>query len=209
MKVKAQIAVATVSGRAYFKIVNKLKDMNLPFLSLVPGEPIPPWIKVVITTESEKQLISHPKVLAYNSELDPSSIVGEALRIIMSKEIYEDLVIGVDPGKTFGVAVIADGKTIRREEGLSMEKTIDLILDELKRNPSKNQTIRIGRGLPETAEEIARRLEAALPENILIEMVDENGTSTLKSRGFKRKLSDADSAIKIASKKGEPRLRSV
>lgn len=209
MKMRTQIAVATVSGRAYFKIVNKLKDMDITFLSLIPGETVPPWIKVVITTESEKKLISHPRVLIYNAELDPSSIVCEALRIIMSKEIYEDLVIGVDPGKTFGVAVLADGKIIRREESLGMEKAIDLILDEIKKNPSKNQIVRIGRGLRETSEEIARRLEAVLPENIMIEMVDENGTSTLKDRGFKRKLSDADSAIRIASKKGEPRLRSV
>lgn len=209
MKMRTQIAVATVSGRAYFKIVNKLKDMDITFLSLIPGEPVPPWIKVVITTESEKKLISHPKVLVYDAELDPSSIVGEALRTIMSKEIYEEMIVGVDPGKTFGVAVLADGKIIRREEGLSMEKAINLILDEFKNNPSKNQIVRIGRGLPETAEEIARRLEAAMPENILIEMVDENGTSTLKNKGFKRKLSDADSAIRIASKKGEPRLRSV
>jgi len=209
MRVRARIAVATVSGKAYYKLVNELKSRNIPFLSLVPGEPIPQSIGVVLTTDSEKSLINHQKVLVYNIEEDPSNVINEALRIITSKNLYEELIIGVDPGKTFGVAVLADGKILRREEFSSIEKAIDMIFVELKNNPSKIQKIRIGKGVPDLAEEIARRLESSLPENIVIEMVDEAGTSTLKNMGFKRKLSDADSAIKIASKKGERRTRSV
>ena len=209
MRVRARIAVATVSGKAYYKLVNELKSRNIPFLSLVPGEPIPQSIGVVLTTDSEKSLINHQKVLVYNIEEDPSNVINEALRIITSKNLYEELIIGVDPGKTFGVAVLADGKILRREEFSSIEKAIDMIFVELKNNPSKIQKIRIGKGVPDLAEEIARRLESSLPENIVIETVDEAGTSTLKNMGFKRKLSDADSAIKIASKKGERRTRSV
>ncbi len=207
MRRRAKIAVATVSGKAYYKLVNELKDRDVPFLSLVPGDPIPQSIKVVLTTEKEKPVIDHQRILIYDAEKDPSDIISEALRIVMNKEVYEELVIGVDPGKTFGVAVLADGKTLRREELSTMEKTIDFILTELKRNPSKTQIIRIGKGLPNLAEEIASRLERSIPESVLIEMVDEKGTSSLKNSGFKKKLSDADSAIKIASKKGEIRLR--
>jgi len=207
MKVRAKIAVATVSGKAYYKLVNELKSRNIPFLSLVPGEPIPQSVGVVLTTESEKSLINHRQILVYNAEEDPSNVINEALRIIMSKNFYEELIIGVDPGKTFGVAILADGKILRREEFSSMEKAIDIIFVELKNNPSKIQKIRIGKGVPDLAEEIAHRLEVSLPENVVIEMVDETGTSTLKNMGFKRKLSNADSAIKIASKKGEKRLK--
>ncbi len=207
MRGRAGIAVVTVSGRAYYRLVNELKNRKIPFLSLVPGEPIPPSIKVVVTTREEKALINHPQILVYEDEADPSNIVSEALRVMMNKDVYEELVIGVDPGKIFGVAVLADGKVIRREEISSMEKTMDFILTELKRNPSKNRKIRIGRGVPNLAEEIARRLETAISKGVIIEMVDEKGTSTLKNNGFRRKLSDADSAVKIASKKGETHSR--
>jgi len=209
MRRRAKIAVVTVSGKAYYKLVNELKNRDIPFLSLVPGDPIPQSIKVVVTTEKEKSMINHPRILVYDAENDPSDIISEALRITMNKDLYEELIIGVDPGKTFGVAVLADGRTLRREELPSMEKTIDLILTELRRNPSKIQRIRIGKGLPDLAEEIARRLERSISEKVLIEMVDEGGTSSLKNSGFKKKLSDADSAIRIASKKGEVRLRGV
>ena len=51
---KEKVAVATVEGKAYFLIVNKLREQNIPFISLVPGEVVPAEVKVVITTEKEK-----------------------------------------------------------------------------------------------------------------------------------------------------------
>lgn len=209
-KRRAAIAVVTVSGRAYYKIVNELKKRDILFLSIVPGEPIPQFIKVVITTEGERSLISHPNILVYKVEDDPARVVDEALRLASGKESYEELVIGIDPGKTFGVAVLGDGRNIKREEFSSMVETVDFVLTELSRVPSKVKRVRIGMGVPEIAEEIARKLDSVLPENIAIEMVSEEGTSTLgPSPLAKRKLSDADSAVRIALKKGRERPRGV
>ena len=64
-------------------------------------------------------------------------------------------------------------------------------------------------GVPDVAEEIARRLEASLPQDTIIEMVDEEGTSTSRDIGVKRKLKNADSAVRIALKRGEVRSRGV
>ena len=65
MRRRAKIAVATVSGKAYYKLVNELKNRDIPFLSLVPGDSIPQSIKVVVTTEKEKPLIDHQRILVY------------------------------------------------------------------------------------------------------------------------------------------------
>jgi len=203
---KAKIAVATVKGRAYYKLVKELKERNLPFLSIVPGEPIPSTIKVVLTTPEETSLIEHVNVLTFHDEMEPSAIVNEAIRIIHGKKVYNELTIGVDPGKTFGVAVLGDGEVLKAEDGLTLERAIDMILTSLKENPSKNQTIRIGGGVTTLAEEIFRRLSRALPDNVSLEIVDEEGTSRLREEGYK-KISDADSAIKIAEKKGGIRYR--
>jgi hypothetical protein len=48
---RERVAVATVQGKAYFLTVNALRENQLSFISLVPGEPISPKIKLVITTE--------------------------------------------------------------------------------------------------------------------------------------------------------------
>ena len=60
---KAKVAVATVSGKTYFFIVNELRERNMDFLSLVPGAPVPAEAKAVITTEKEKHLINHESLL--------------------------------------------------------------------------------------------------------------------------------------------------
>ena len=63
---KEKVAVATVQGKAYFLIVNKLKEQNIPFISLVPGESVPAKIEIVITTEQEKDLVIHEKILVFH-----------------------------------------------------------------------------------------------------------------------------------------------
>ena len=125
---KAKIAIATVSGRAYYKLVNELKQRGLLFLSLVPGESIPSTVKVVITTEKEKQLIRHPNIIIFDESTDPKNVISEAYRIASGKEVCQEVTIGVDPGKTFGVAILCDGKVLRAEERLSLEELF-LFLD--------------------------------------------------------------------------------
>ena len=54
---KEKVAVATVQGKAYFLIVNKLNEKNISFISLLPGQSVPAKIKLVITTPEEKHLV--------------------------------------------------------------------------------------------------------------------------------------------------------
>jgi hypothetical protein len=204
---QSKIAVATVSGKAYYWLVNELKRRNTPFLSLVPDSPIPPSIQVVITTEKEKPMVKHPNVLVYSPEADPSTVVDEAIRTVQSKEAYKQVIIGVDPGKSFGIAVLGDGKVLKKEQGLTMEMAIYVVLTELKKNLAQTQKVRIGNGIPQLAQEFVARLNIALPETVPMEIVSEAGTSTLKGEGFRRKRSDADSAVEIAKKNGTPQHR--
>ncbi len=207
----AKIAVTTVSGKAYYRLVNELKKRKLPFLSLIPGESIPPSIRVAITTDKEKTVVDHPTVLIYDDESDPSKTIDEAVRVIQEKKVYGEVVIGVDPGKTFGIAVLGDGNVLKREEKPTLEMAIDTILTELKRNPAQVRKVKIGDGIPELAEEIANRLRIALPESTGIEKVSEKGTSTVRGKGFRRKMSDADSAVRIARKNSnvQPRRKRI
>src|SRR3990172_1711848 len=109
---KEKVVVATVSGKAYFLLVNELKERDIDFLSLVPGEPVPAEAKVVITTEKEKPLIKHERILVFDEKEEPNAVVNEALKILQGKDRYERIAIGIDPGEVFGLAVVADGKVI-------------------------------------------------------------------------------------------------
>ena len=51
---KEKVAVATVQGKPYYLIVNKLSEQDFPFISLVPGESVPAKVQLIISTKQEK-----------------------------------------------------------------------------------------------------------------------------------------------------------
>jgi hypothetical protein len=208
---KTKVAVATVSGKAYFLIVNKLKERNIPFISLVPGETVPTEVSAVITTDKEKHRIRHEKVLVYDSETEPDTVVNEAVKILQGKEVYEKIIIGVDPGEVFGLAVIADGKVNETGNCFSIQEVLTKISNIVKNVDfsSTAVTIKIGSGVP-TYKELTETLDAALPPEVVLEVVSEAGTNrALNENKHRRGLRDIASAIRIAGRAGHiyPRRR--
>ena len=82
---KEKVAVATVQGKAYFLIVNQLREQNIPFISLVPGQSVPAKITLVITTEQEKHLINHGKILVFHGEEELDRLIDEVKDIAFGK----------------------------------------------------------------------------------------------------------------------------
>ena len=201
---KAKVAVATVSGKAYFLLVNELKEKNIPFLSLVPGDPVPAEAKVVITTAQEKRLINHERILVYDGKTEPSTLINEAVRLLEGKESYEKIVIGVDPGEVFGLAVIADGKVNETENCFSPKEVLNAIESIIKGVDvaSTKVSVKIGNGVP-VYKELLAVLDSTLPPQVVLEVVGEAGTNrAFKADKHRRGLRDIASAIRIAGRNG-------
>lgn len=203
---KARIVVATVSGKAYYLIVNELKRKNVKFLSLIPSETIPLEINVAITTEKERSLIRHKNVLVYKDGMDPELLVNEALQMVQGKKSYEKIVVGVDPGEVLGLAVLADGKVVETGNCFSMEETakrIASILKRFKSSPTALVSVKIGDGVPRYREKLLQVLDEALPLNVVFERVSEAGTNRyVNETKHRRGLRDIVSATKIAGRNG-------
>jgi len=203
---KAKIAVATVSGKAYYLIVNELKKRNVPFLSLTPKEPIPIEIKAVITTEKERPLVNHEKVLVLTDEIELEALINQALQVVQGKESYEKLVVGIDPGEVFGLAVLADGKVVETENCFSVEETLDKIkniLKNFKDAPTTSFRVKVGDGIPEYKERLLNALDETLPSHVILESVSEAGTNRhIVETKRRRGLRDIVSAIRIAGRSG-------
>jgi hypothetical protein len=201
---KAKVAVATVQGKAYFLIVNKLREKNVAFLSLVPGEPVPAEVKVVITTEKEKSMISHERVLVYDVGTEPETVVNEAVKVLQGKESYERIVIGIDPGEVFGLAVIADGRVSETGNCFSVYEVVNKVKDVLKNVEvsSTDVTIKIGNGVP-SYKELVETLDCDLASEVVLEVVGEAGTNrSINHNKHRRGLRDIASAIRIAGRLG-------
>ncbi len=201
---KAKIALATVSGKAYYKLVNELRRKNLPFTSLKPWDPVPLDVKVVITTKVEHHLVKHPNVLVFEYESNHTSVVDEAILVVQGKRRYSRVVIGVDPGKTYGLAVLGDDNIMETLNCSSLKETVKVIGDGLKRIPAVISVVKVGDGAPAYAERLLHSLDEVLPQETLIETVSEAGSSHfMNETAHRRGLRDAMSAIEIAGRKGQ------
>jgi len=201
---EAKIAVATVSGKAYYFIVNELKARGLDFLSLTPYESIPLTVRVVITTEKERELIKHPNVLVYREGASASELVDEATRLVRGKTTFETITVGVDPGKTFGIAVLSGGDVLETLTCISPDETVNTITEILGKHQAAAKAVKVGNLAPEYAAELLPLLNKALPKDVAIEVVHEEGTSRLGRQTIhKRGLRHAVAAVKIAERRGQ------
>jgi hypothetical protein len=209
----AKIAVVTVSGKAYYLLVNELKRRRTMFLSLTPTEEVPPEVLVVLTTDKEYSLVAPPtnaSIVAFEENADPVAVVDEAIRQVERKPVYKNLVIGVDPGESFGLAVLGDGVTLETRICTSSEETIAAIQSILSRIPATQVKVRIGDGAMPYSQDLIKSLSWALPEHIMIENVGEEGTSrSTKKHSHRRTERDKNSAIRIGQRNGKtiPRRR--
>ncbi|MGD6934921.1 MAG: hypothetical protein ACQCN5_12015 [Candidatus Bathyarchaeia archaeon] len=199
---RAKVAVATMQGKAYFYIVSLLKENNIPFFSLIPGEPIPAEVKVVITTVEEKTKITYGRVLSFTSEDELDSLLSAITINLQGKDRYDKIVIGIDPGEVNGLAVIGDGKLVDKANCLSIRE-INNKLKSILKNVNLSATlvkIKIGNGVP-AYKELIEALDNTLPPKVVLEVVSEAGTNlplSKRSRGLRH----ITSATRIAARAG-------
>jgi hypothetical protein len=199
-----KVAVATVQGRAYFLIVSKLHEQNIPFTSIVPGHVIPAKMLVVITTEQEKRLVIHRKILAFQGGEQLDSLVDQVKKILLGKVSFEKIIIGLDPGEVIGLVALADGKVIEECNCFSNEEVVGGII-KILRNVDFAVTcvsIKLGNGVP-VFKKLLEDLDSALPPQVTIEVVSEAGTNKpLKENKHSRGARHISSAINIAGRNG-------
>ena len=136
----------------------------------------------------------------------PELLINQAMQIAQGKERYEKIVIGVDPGEVFGLAVLADGNVVETGNCFSVEETLDKIksiLKNFKSDPVTSILVKIGDGVPKYRDKILRALDEILPSNVVLESVREAGTNRYISENkHRRGLRDIVSAMKIAGRNG-------
>jgi len=185
-------------------IVNELRERNMDFLSIVPGSPVPAEAKVVITTEKEKHMINHEKILIYNDDETPSNVVNEAVKVLQGKRFYEKIVVGIDPGEVFGLAVVADGKVNATGNCFSVQEVVDKVKSVIKDFDVSSTvvSVKIGNGVT-TYKTLVEALDAELPSEVVLEVVSEAGTDRhIDEKKHRRGLRDIVSATRIAGRVG-------
>ena len=200
---KERVAVATVQGKAYFLLVNALKEQCINFTSLIPGEAVPARVKVVLTTPQEQNKVTYDKIRVFGGEEDVDSLMVEVKKVLLGKEACKRIVVGIDPGETIGLAVIADGKVIEEATCRSSReviKTIRKVLKTVDFSVTK-VSVKMGDGVP-VYRELTLDLDDAMPPEVHLEVVGEAGTNR-PQKLHSRKVRHISSAIRIAGRTGQ------
>ena len=197
-----EIAVATTSGRAYYQLVSELRGRRLPFISLVPGEPIPLNVIVVITTEKEREDVDTTNVLIYDEQYDPARVVEEAVQLAHGKRGYSDVIVGVDPGKSFGLAVLADGTVLETGTFTCENDVVEQILHHVTRHVCERPVVKVGCGAAPYRGRLLGSLIGRLPFDVTLEIVEETKTTQNAKRSEQKGSKDALAAVEIAMRSG-------
>ncbi|MEM4406880.1 MAG: hypothetical protein QXS68_07520 [Candidatus Methanomethylicaceae archaeon] len=180
--------------KASYDLIEEMKRMKIPFVLLDPNEPVPEFVGAVIAFhgETDKEL----KRVVYDG--NPRRTVLRALCFsnpsnISKKDYFDVVVIGLDPGRRTGIAILADGELIEAytvsEEGL--EREINKILEDY---PTYFILFRIGKGkVPEGA-----ILQMKKSGRAKVEFVHETKMSLPTKYSIKGLPKDARSALIIA-----------
>jgi hypothetical protein len=126
------------------------------------------------------------------------------VKILQGKESYEKIVVGVDPGEMFGLAVIADGKVNETCNCFSVQEVVNKIKRVIRDFAvlSTVISVKIGNGVP-TYKTLLETLDTVLPPEVVLEVVSEAGTDRhIDANMHRRGLRDIVSATRIAGRAG-------
>lgn len=183
----------------YHSIIEEARARKLNLLVLTLSQPIPASVGAVITTESESEAIDFSRENIIIADDRPQTTLDRAVSLL-SGEGFKQIIIGIDPGKYPGMAVLGDNKTISVHH-VSVGEVCPLIKRIMHDYRDRKILVRIGHG--------ARLIRSQLINGILdlgleVEMVDETGTTPHLGKGVHGQvISDIIAAINIAKMQGK------
>lgn len=208
-----QIVVATLDGRSYYKIIKFLKSLRLSYKELSPLEAINSNTKIIITSQKESSIFKQKNIII-DSELseNPLIIKAKILRNLMKPYMYDQLIIGIDPGKRIGISIFYLYDEIESIVLTCIGCVLDLISKILAGITARRKIVRIGDGNISMANSIAIHIKTKF-NFVDVEIVDEHGTSShMNAERNRRIIKDKSSARLIAFRNGkifDPELKSL
>jgi len=187
------IGVYTKDFSLYYDIIKTLRKRKIPYVSLTSHKGIPSKIGVVLTSNNEIHDIKSSKIIAADAYDTVSHAIDLAIQMIIGKDLYQNLYIGIDPGDSPGLAVVGDDLLLCKTQVDSPKKVLPKIKRFLKEYPASQVIIRIGHGSVLIRNLIINSL---IPLEVPIEIVDE--TKTTPTQEVKRHLRDSEAAAAIA-----------
>ena len=186
------LGVYTRDFSLYHDLLNVLRRRKIPYVSLSSIDHIPSMVGVVLTSNSELHDVKSQKVIAADAYDTIDHAVDLALQMLIGKELYSKVYIGVDPGDKPGVAVVGDDILLQKTQLETPEEVVDAVKRILREYPAVETLVRIGHGSVITRNRIINSL---ISLRVSIEIVDETKTTSSQQKGRHERDSEAAASI--------------
>jgi len=191
------LGIYTKDFALYYDLLKILRKRKIAYVSLSSLHHIPTKIGVILTSHKEFHDVKSTKVIAADAYDNVDHAVDLALQMLIGKDIYSKVFIGIDPGEYPGIAIVGDDILLQKTQVENPEKVVSIVKRYLKEYPSSQTIIRIGHGSITIRNRIINSL---IPLEIPIEIVDETKTTSSKQKS--RSERDSESAAAIAFMRG-------
>jgi len=102
------IGIFTKNFRLYHDLVSLLKNKHLSYVSLSSVNHIPNQIGVILTSHHEIHDIKQKNVIAADAYNSVEVAVDKAIHLLIGKDLYHQVFIGIDPGEKPGRFFMAE-----------------------------------------------------------------------------------------------------
>ncbi|NPD89189.1 MAG: hypothetical protein HGN29_10720 [Asgard group archaeon] len=190
------ITIATKNLRFLYTLNEVLSDVKeIKTNHILPRDSIPPNTDIIITTETEKQVFAERKVFVPKA-FNLYYLYSNLFLLKNDKKMFERVVIGIDPGKTIGFAVLANNDLILgTAEFFSAVDSVKEVIKVFFNVETNDFIIKVGEGGGVIREEIVKRIEEIFREKIVLEVVKEDFTSKnqtfLKDKNYSKNVKSA------------------
>jgi hypothetical protein len=166
-----------------YAIMCSLNEYNISFSELSSLENIPNdmnaiFVDTLDNTYLSAKLYKKFKIIFVTNDFINQKSLLKMLPLIFKKSIFNEVIIGIDPGKTYGFIVLVDGHILFPKQFTELEFLIKSLLHLIEEIPTRTLIIRIGNGGGEYFENLLSRLmefSSKKPhKEISIEVVDES-----------------------------------
>jgi hypothetical protein len=185
------VALVTEDFRTYHELVPVFRDRGLDLLGLRPGEAVPEAVQALIGGPP-----GDPRSVALRSDAEATLLA--VLQLLDGRRAatggYSEVVFGVDPGKTIGLAVVAAGLPLAVAEAHGPEEVLLRLAVWRSGLDAQEWRIHIGDGSPEVGTAVAAAAARAMPDAAVV-VVPETATTPYSPTTQSR---HTDAAILIA-----------
>jgi hypothetical protein len=196
---KWEAAVATENPKILYRIVKLLKELKIKFVICLPVDHRCEHAHIVISGPDDNSL-QHKNRIEVTEDFDDNLVRIEIMSKLYDIHTPYRAIVGIDPGMTYGVALVIDGISVYScsltspSEVVKLTRTLLEYTDALF--PESEQIIRVGTGSKlYTALTLRSFKNSSI--NSPLELVNEHRTTIISGA-----RSDESAAILIAGRTG-------